>query len=150
MNTDVEMILKACGYDSIKNSRKGVCILADRICREYNISDFDYTNIVDTIIQYNGISVDASIAMRKNMVISDFRGGFRFSLQYVLDNYEYLYDDYKEIVKHIGTDILPIGDAFADILLISSEGRVYVGDMVAAEKWEDFLIKLISDQFRYI
>lgn len=150
MNTDVEKILKACGYCSIKNGRKDVCVLIDRIAKEYNISNFDYTNVVDTIIQYNGLSVDASIAMRKNMVISNFRGGFQLSLQYIIDNYEYLYDDYIEIVRHIGFDILPIGNAFADLLLISSEGGIYVGDRELAENWDDFLVKLISNQFKDI
>ena len=37
MNTDVEKILKACGYCSIKNGRKDVCVLIDRISKEYNI-----------------------------------------------------------------------------------------------------------------
>lgn len=148
MNADIERILKACGYCSLKNDRKNICALIDRIIKEYNITNFDYTNVVDVIIQYNGLSVDASVAMRKSMVISNFHGGFQLSLQYIIDDWGYLYEDYKEIVRYIGSDVLPIGNAFADLLLISNKGEIYVGDRKAANNWDDFLAKLISDQLK--
>lgn len=148
MNTDIYRILKACGYCSLKNDRENICALLSRIIREYNIQHFDHSNIIDTVIQYNGLSVDASVAMRKSMVISNFHGGFQLSLQYVIDNYEYLYDDYTETVKYTGADVLPVGNAFDDLLLINSQGEIYVGSIKAGKNWEDFLEKLISDQLK--
>ena len=149
MKAKTVQLLKDCGFDGITNDPHEISAMTEKIKRMFGIEDFR-TDISDFLQTYNGLSVDASVAVRKSMKVYDFHGGFRVSLKSVINDFEYLSSyDFDELLKLTGRKLFPVGDAFAEILCISEDLGVYVGEYFAAESWEKFLDELADDKYWY-
>ena len=145
MNTDIKKLLNDCGLAKLTNT--GVDTLIIKIKKEYNLQKFCTKELAVFLHKYNGLSVDASVAIRKSMKIYKFHGGFQISLKYILDNKETIWGEYEYAVKNSGAQLFPIGNAFDELLCFDEENKVYVGKMMVAKNWEEFLCKLINGEY---
>ena len=145
MNTDIRELLNDCGLAELTNT--GIDTLIIKIKKEYNLQKFDTEELAGFLNKYNGLAVDASVAIRKSMKIYKFHGGFQISLKYILDNKETVWREYEYAVNDSGVLLFPIGNAFDDLLCFDEENKVYVGGIMVAKNWDEFLCKLINDEY---
>lgn len=145
MNTEINELLNDCGLTKIVNPEINTLII--KIKNEYGLQKNDTIDLADFLKKYNGLSVDASVAIRKSMKTYKFHGGFQISLKYILDNREYILNEYEDAVNNLGMLLFPVGNAFDEVLYFSEDNKVYVGETMAAKSWEEFLCKLINDEY---
>ena len=148
MEVSVENILYDCGFTQIKNTKEEIVRLVNEITRKYNIMNSNYEDIINFLIKFNNLSVDASVALRKSMKNYCFHGGFQVSLQYIIDEYEYLFDEYIDIQQRTNEILFPIGNGFGEILSISDKNKIYISDISVADNWDEFLNKLVLNMYQ--
>lgn len=153
MNDYLNEILNACGFLSINNKSEDIIELIVQIKKLCNIENFNTDNLIDVFMTYNGLSVDAETAIRKgnfkSLNVFDFKGGFSFSLKYVVKNIAYIIDDLEDQNDIANECIFPIGNGFDSIMYISENGKIYFsGYGFVADNWDDFLHSLISSKYK--
>ncbi len=148
MEISVENVLNDCGFSQIKNNKEDIVRLVNYIKSKYNITNSNYEDIINFLIKFNNFSVDASVALRKSMKVYYFHGGFQVSLQYIIDEYEYLFDEYTDIQQRTNEILFPIGNGFSEILSISDKNKIYISDILVADNWDEFLNKLVLNLYK--